>query len=307
MLCKNPYATYGSLHPCGQCKPCLINRRRVWTHRVLLESFVTKPSCFLTLTYDDEHLEKLKNYSLAPHHPKLFLGRLRKELGWGSLRHLTVGEYGGRLYGSRAATRDINPHYHIALFGYDCLGKLTSPESGARCWCANCERVRLRWGYGNIVIEPLERKTAQYICGYVVKKMTRKDDVRLDGRFPEFMRPSRPGIGSGAIEHVYKSMFNPTTGEVYLSDNGDVPAQLRTMGKNMPLGRFMLSKLRDRCGVDEVRNVYAQELQIMFKAALDAEEIPSSSTLKQYAVEKFRGRTELIEAQFNLYQSKGTL
>ena len=42
--------------PCGQCKNCRINQARIWTNRILMEQCCHDYSCFVTLTYDDEHL-----------------------------------------------------------------------------------------------------------------------------------------------------------------------------------------------------------------------------------------------------------
>ena len=42
--------------PCGQCIGCRLDRSRAWADRCLLEASQYPHNCFLTLTYDDEHL-----------------------------------------------------------------------------------------------------------------------------------------------------------------------------------------------------------------------------------------------------------
>lgn len=42
--------------PCGKCIPCLINRKRLWKHRLILESYCHDKSAFVTLTYNDDQL-----------------------------------------------------------------------------------------------------------------------------------------------------------------------------------------------------------------------------------------------------------
>ena len=58
MLCSNPYMKDGVSFGCGQCKGCRVNKRRQWTHRILLESMCHESSAFVTLTYDNDHLPK---------------------------------------------------------------------------------------------------------------------------------------------------------------------------------------------------------------------------------------------------------
>ena len=42
--------------PCGHCVACRIARSREWAVRLLHESEFWDDFCFVTLTYDDEHL-----------------------------------------------------------------------------------------------------------------------------------------------------------------------------------------------------------------------------------------------------------
>ena len=44
------------LVPCGHCIACRIARSREWAVRLLHESEFWDVFCFVTLTYDDEHL-----------------------------------------------------------------------------------------------------------------------------------------------------------------------------------------------------------------------------------------------------------
>ena len=42
--------------PCGKCDGCILARRKMWALRCYCESLYHKRNCFITLTYDDEHL-----------------------------------------------------------------------------------------------------------------------------------------------------------------------------------------------------------------------------------------------------------
>jgi len=63
---------------CGHCLPCKINRRRLWSHRIMLETFMHEASSFLTLTYAPEFLPQ--DLSLKVRDYQLFMKRLRKKL-----------------------------------------------------------------------------------------------------------------------------------------------------------------------------------------------------------------------------------
>lgn len=221
MLCKAPFRNEFGEFGCGQCLPCRINRRRIWTGRIVLESFSHAASSFVTLTYADTPRD------LQPRDWQLFMKRLRKEYVPERLRYFAVGEYG-----------DISfrPHYHVCLFG-------VAPIEG--------EVVARAWRHGFVHMGELNHNSAQYCAGYVTKKMTKADDGRLDGRFPEFSRMSlRPGIGRLALDQIAEQFFKDRGSKGLLSDM-DVPREVRIEGKKYPLCRYTRSALRSLLGWSE--------------------------------------------------------
>ena len=67
--------------PCGQCIGCLLERSRQWAMRCSHEASLYDENCFITLTYDDEHLPP--DGCLNKEHFQKFMKRLRKRFGSG--------------------------------------------------------------------------------------------------------------------------------------------------------------------------------------------------------------------------------
>lgn len=209
---------------CGQCTPCRINRRRLWSWRMVLESYCHDHSSFVTLTYSDDELPE--GGSLVPSHLSGFMKRLRFHSGT-QLRFFGVGEYGDATF---------RPHYHVAVFGLSPL---------------RADLVSRSWTAGHSSAHELNEATAAYVAGYCLKKMTGRDDPRLGGRHPEFARMSlRPGIGALAVKALAQSMASDAgIRETLLT--GDVPAALLLARKRFPLGRYIRRKLRNAMGLSE--------------------------------------------------------
>lgn len=313
MLCKCPGQRNGKLHACGQCMPCRIKNARVWAHRLMLEGDCHEHKAFVTLTYDDEHLPS--DGSLPP---KKFIGDwfkifrecYRQETGR-SLRFYCVGEYGDKSF---------RPHYHFIIFGYPpCENEyrkkwLRKQKKG--CDCYSCSFVQRIWGRGFTDVGTVSLQSTRYVAGYVTKKMTKSDDIRLEGRMPEYSNMSRKpyGIGAMAIPFIEDALVNPVTGELELDEFGDVPTSLKCDGKSMPLGRYMRRKLQDRLGVtDEVREKkihhWQEEMRVMLandplsqpkKHEIDMKyftysyEIPGM-TLKEFLVHKHASKIAKME------------
>lgn len=253
MQCRNPYLRGIHAYGCGQCMPCRYNRRRIWTHRMMLEAACHEENCFVTLTYAVENLSYMSPEgvlsrgvpplnglpSLAPVDLRNWLKRLRGVIAPIKVRYYAVGEYGDQTE---------RPHYHIALFGYPTcrFGKTRTDRSPC---CDVCELMRTTWNMGHVFVGELSVESAQYICGYVTKKMTSKNDSRLGGRYPEFCRMSlKPGIGGDFMHDVASGLMDY---EAKAGVQDDVPAALRHGVRVLPLGRYLRRRLRKLTGRDE--------------------------------------------------------
>lgn len=264
MKCRNPFMKGGMAFPCGQCMPCRINRRRVWTHRLMLERSLHGDASFITLTYNNDKyidprtktpLENMQ-YSvspitgelrptLVPKHLQDWLKRLRKEYAPEKIKYYAVGEYGDE---------SERPHYHIAAFGYpQCRWGISRYSASRQNCCSVCDMVRDTWGRGNVLVGELSTESAQYVAGYVTKKMTDKMDARLDGRHPEFARMStgsrkgEGGLGAGFMHEIASTFLQFNLGD----KETDVPSALRHGSRLLPLGRYLRRKLRVMVGRDE--------------------------------------------------------
>lgn len=243
MLCIRPFRFKGGEFGCGQCMPCRVNRRRMWTARIVLESYCHQHCSFITLTYADVprgHHGPPAPYvvSLQKKHLQDFFKRLRIESPV-RLRYFAVGEYGEM--SGRA-------HFHAAVFGLPS----TSQDIVARVW-----------GYGSVLVGTLNKESAQYVAGYVCKKMTCKEDYRLRGRAPEFAVMSRkPGIGAIATNAIAASWDAAGA----LSVEGDVPAVVRINGALMPVGQYLRRMLRLKLGMEKnMPQGKREELAMMFE------------------------------------------
>lgn len=273
---------------CGQCLPCRVNKRRQWQWRQYLESLLYDDNSFVTLTYADDKLPVAG--SLEPQVVSLWIKRLRTAISPLRFRYLLVGEYG---------ERTLRPHYHLSVFGLSghsvCGRKLFSD------W------IDESWGRGFVQVAEFNELTAQYVAGYVVKKWTNKGHPALEGRHPEFARMSnRPGIGAGAMEIMAR-----TLGSQYLSwETGDVPSELKIGGKRVPLGRYLLARLRKEMGfsddyVKAIRDGKSYEKSIEMLALLSASK--EVETVRSAYARDVEARVASLEARAKIYSKRQVL
>lgn len=166
--------------PCGHCIGCKLDSASMWGTRCTLEAKNWKNNCFITLTYNNEHLPHNKDKpTLRKKDLQDFLKRLRYyEKGietWeltkekNPIRYFACGEYGPK--GGR-------PHYHLAIFNWkpDDLkfykfNKYNQPIYKSK-------KLMKIWGKGFVTIEELNYNTANYVAQYTLKKAGLKPNKR---------------------------------------------------------------------------------------------------------------------------------
>ena len=171
--------------PCGKCVGCRLDRSRKWAIRCVHEASLYQNNCFITLTYDNFHLDP--NGSLNIEDFQLFMKRLRKHFGSG-VRFFHCGEY-GELY--------ERPHHHAILFNCDFYDKelLFNAKTGFNLYTSNL--LCSLWPFGLHSIGDVSFESCAYVARYIMKKVTGDmSESHYHGRKPEYITMSRrPGIG----------------------------------------------------------------------------------------------------------------
>ncbi len=168
---------------------------------------------FLTLTYNDEQLPN--DGSLVKSHHQKFMKRLRQHYPKTTMKYYMCGEYGD----------DNNrPHYHSCLFNMAFPDEtLWSHNHGMPLYTsAILEKI---WGHGYAKIGNLDYQAAEYVAGYVLKKITgtqaddhyrRYDDNGNAYWLQEEYNAMSKGIGQKWINKYWR--------DVYPSDEMPIPS-----------------------------------------------------------------------------------
>lgn len=210
---KKGYADRRLELACGQCADCRRRRSGDWAVRCLHEAQMHEKNCFVTLTYDQDHIPN--DLSLNVEHWKLFAKRLRNFLKRETpkntattFRYLHCGEYG---------EENKRPHYHALLFGidFDWDRKLVSETDGKKTWeSPTLDRL---WPDGFTTVQDLNFSTASYVAGYVLKKRTGEEKwetyLRTNGEDQWVVEPDyatmsrRKGLGESWFDKYYKDVY----------------------------------------------------------------------------------------------------
>ena len=173
--------------PCGRCIGCRLERSRQWAIRCVHEAQYHSENCFLTLTFNNEHLDP--EGSLRKRDFVLFMKRLRKYFAaeGKKVRFFHCGEYGSQLQ---------RPHHHCIIFGADFSDKVL--------WSISCgfplyrsESLEKLWPFGFSSIAGVSFESCAYVARYIIKKVNGDlADEWYNGKEPEYISMSRmPGIG----------------------------------------------------------------------------------------------------------------
>lgn len=184
--------------PCGQCIGCRLERSRRWAVRIMHEAQLHQDNTFITLTYNDEELNKNKNKTLIKKDHQNFIKKLRSDYRNKKIRYFHCGEYGDK---------HKRPHYHSIIFGLEFEDKkLWKTVNGNKLYTS--EKLEKLWGKGFTIIGAVTFESAAYVARYITKKVTgdladehygfvdKTTGEVVQLREPEYVTMSRrPGIG----------------------------------------------------------------------------------------------------------------
>lgn len=144
--------------PCGMCINCRVAKTREWGVRLQMEASQWKKSCFVTLTYDDDHIHRTPCGHLTLYPPdfvkfkdslRSYLYRQNPDQSPPLLRYFMCGEMGDHTK---------RPHYHAILFG---LG------------VEDTDLIQQYWPHGFVSVKAFTVQAAEYVAGYIDKKIYR--------------------------------------------------------------------------------------------------------------------------------------
>lgn len=241
---------------CGNCIGCRLERSKVWAIRCQHEASCHPFNCFITLTYDDEHLPD--DGSLVKKHFTQFMKNLRKRVAPSNIRFYMCGEYGqDQALAAEGIEAIGRPHYHAILFNinpieqadpyngslgvmyedkkilkskqkptskFGIVGRVENSPSGEKQYLSTV--IQKAWGKGRTRVSPMSFEAAAYVARYCTKKLN-------PGNTPE---------SEQAFFDRY-SKLNPETGEVNL-----VEPEYTNMSRNGGIGSLWFEKYKNDLG-----------------------------------------------------------
>ena len=145
---------------CGRCMACRINRTSQWAQRLMMELPYWEKACFITLTYDDDHLPP--DGSLSTEEMPLFWKRVRKKFSSQKVKNFYCGEYGDE---------GLRCHYHAIVFGVDFAPWTFVMHKNGRDIFTSDVLADLWQHRGFVTVSDVTYNDCAYTAGYVQKKL----------------------------------------------------------------------------------------------------------------------------------------
>lgn len=189
--------------PCGKCLQCRLEYARQWAVRCVHEASTHDENCFITLTYNDAHLESPR---LIYKHFQDFMKRLRFHNSERQIGVFVTGEYGDK---------KKRPHWHAIIFNWrpsDAKFKYTS-DRGDQVFSSDF-LINL-WGKGTAEFGEVTFESAGYCARYAAKKLVHGKDEDHDYQ-PISKKSSKHAIGKRWLEKYWPDAFNH--GRIILPD-----------------------------------------------------------------------------------------
>lgn len=204
---------------CGKCLECQKQRSVEWAFRIMDECRFHDNNCFITLTYNNEHLPS--GGSVCRREMQLFIKSLRRRLSC-KIRFFLCGEYGKKF---------SRPHYHVICFGWfpdDAI--FFQHKDGVDLYRSSL--LESVWTKGFSTVGRVSYDSALYCAKYMNKFQYDMRHYAFKHINPPFVQMSnRPGIGFKAVYDC-----NLATDRIYYN------------GKSCKIPRYYL-KVMERDGI----------------------------------------------------------
>ena len=239
---------------CKKCPECRKKQVNALALQCAFEMDTVDNAIFITLTYNDEHLEsysKSPTGTLSKKRLKQFHKTLRR---WIDLNHPEKGKY-KYIQSGEYGSEGERPHYHILIMGFDFKDRIRAPwysEKNPAYISATAQKL---WKYGNIDIKLGDIAASRYITKYALKESLQgkdtvseykdiftaergyapdcQDYIKEFGRIPQFTSRSQ-NIGLDKLIKYSDDYIR--TGKFY---------DQRTCKEPMPLNSWQTNKLKE--------------------------------------------------------------
>lgn len=227
--------------PCGKCIGCRIDYSRSWADRMTYHSFGKEESSwFITLTYDDIHIEQLEHsinydlYALNFDDMTAFIKKLRNKFRDCEIDYFYSGEYGDNSF---------RPHFHMIIYNLPLDDLEFWKLDNFGCPIYTSELIHSLWTKGICSISSFAWLNAAYTASYVEKKRDGRALVEYTavGLTPEACRMSRrPGLAYDYYLENYESIWKNNGLNVSRSVNSSghlgIPRYFRKLAEDKRIG-----------------------------------------------------------------------
>lgn len=192
--------------PCGYCLECRLEKAKQHAIKCAAEAKMHTKKCFVTLSYNDQHLPHTKEglNTLKIKDLQNFFKRLLKKHPECHIRRFWSAEYG---YTGTRASNGGNPHYHCIIFGYepdDLIPRKYHKEGDY--WDFKSKSLQKIWGKGFVIVGQVTPESAGYTARYTMKKAGIKPNKR--GKYPNpnfnpwYERTEKPNKGINKYNYI---------------------------------------------------------------------------------------------------------
>lgn len=254
--------------PCGKCLECRLDYARSWAIRCVHEAQMHEKNCFITLTYDDDHLGDNR---LDYRDFQLFMKKLRK------LQNEPIGVFVTGEYGEKTKRK----HWHAIIFGWQPRDAKSKYETSRGDQVYSSETLSKTWGQGIAEYGSVTFESAGYCARYAAKKLVHGYDGQHSFQ-PISRKSSKYAIGKKWLEKYWRDIF--VRGELIAPN-----------GASIPIPRYYEKWFKENHPTEWVRYVTtAKQNKIDSAIARESKTREAFARALEARREKQRGRTTLV-------------